>query len=231
VQHKVAGDVARLAQWGYALIKHDYSTFDIFGRWGFQMGTALTRDGWTFREGPRRTSAEVIGELYSTIREAAGDVPVIGCNTVSHLSAGVFELCRAGDDTSGTEWARTRKMGVNTLAFRGVQQGAFYVADPDCVPVASAVSWNLTRQWLDLVARSGTTLFLSLAPDAMGAEQQRAVREALAIAAQPQPLGEPLDWQGTSCPSRWRLMGGERRFEWYGDEGTARGLDAFRSTG
>ena len=40
------------AQWGFELIKHDYTTFDVFGRWGFQMGTALTRDGWTFASGP-----------------------------------------------------------------------------------------------------------------------------------------------------------------------------------
>ena len=53
VREKIADDIARLRQWGFELIKHDYSTFDIFGRWGFQMGAALTRDGWTFAEGPR----------------------------------------------------------------------------------------------------------------------------------------------------------------------------------
>ena len=54
------------------LIKHDYSTFDIFGRWGFQMGTALTRDGWTFAAGNARTTAEVINDLYRTIRVGGG---------------------------------------------------------------------------------------------------------------------------------------------------------------
>ena len=83
------------------------------------MGAALTRDGWTFAAGPGRTTAEVIGSLYDVIRGAAGDAAIIGCNTVSHLSAGLFEICRIGDDTSGTDWSRTRKMGVNTLAFRG----------------------------------------------------------------------------------------------------------------
>ena len=95
----------------------------------------MTRDGWTFAAGPSRTTAEVVEDLYRTIRVAAADSLVIGCNTVSHLSAGHFEICRIGDDTSGTEWPRTRKMGVNTLAFRGVQHGAFYVADADCVGV------------------------------------------------------------------------------------------------
>jgi alpha-galactosidase len=221
VRQKVAADIARLAQWGFELIKHDYSTFDIVGRWGFQMGTALTRDGWTFREGPRRTTAEVIDELYQTIRTAAGDATILGCNTVSHLSAGRFEICRVGDDTSGTEWARTRKMGVNTLAFRGPQQGAFYVADPDCVPVTTAVPWAMNRQWLDLVARSGTTLFLSLAADALGAEQRRDVQAALTVAARPQPLGEPFDWQENTFPQHWRLMGRDVSYDWLDREGMA----------
>jgi alpha-galactosidase len=213
-REKIAADMARLRAWGFDLIKHDYSTWDIFGRWGRQMGSALTRDGWTFAEGPVRTSAEVINEFYATIRAAAGDALVIGCNTVSHLSAGQFEMCRIGDDTSGTEWGRTRKMGVNSLAFRAAQHGAFYVADPDCAGVTAKVPWHLTRLWLDLVSRSGTMCFVSLAPDALGAAQKPAVREALARAAGPQPLAEPLDWMGTVVPERWTLTGDERSYDW-----------------
>jgi alpha-galactosidase len=218
-RQKIAADVARLRQWGFELIKHDYTTYDIFGRWGFQMGAALTRDGWTFASGPTRTTAEVIDDLYRAIRDAAGEGLIIGCNTVSHLSAGRFEICRVGDDTSGTEWSRTRKMGVNTLAFRGAQHGAFYVADPDCVGVTNAVPWSYNRQWLDLLSRSGTMLFVSLAPDALGAEQRRDLKSALALAATPQPLGEPLDWQRNVYPSRWRLMGHEQSYDWVGADG------------
>ena len=219
VRHKVGEDIARLRQWGYEMIKHDYTTYDLFGRWGFEMGTAMTRDEWTFASGPSRTTAEVIDELYGTIRTAAGESLVIGCNTVSHLSAGHFEICRIGDDTSGTEWPRVRKMGVNSLAFRGVQHGAFYVADADCVGVTKAIPWSQNKQWLDLLAHSGTMLFVSLAPDALGAEQRRDLQEALALAAMPHPLAEPLDWHRTVYPSRWRLMGRERTYDWVGPEG------------
>jgi alpha-galactosidase len=217
VRQKIANDIARLRGWGYQLIKHDYSTFDIFGRWGSTMGDTLTRDGWTFAGGSTRTTAEVIADLYQTIRTAAGDALVIGCNTMSHLSAGVFEICRVGDDTSGREWARTRKMGVNTLAFRGAQHGAFYVADPDCVGVTSAIPWAQNRQWLDLLARSGTMLFVSIAPDALGDDQRRDLRAALALAARPQPLAEPLDWQQSSWPRRWRAMGSDVTYDWVTD--------------
>lgn len=219
VRQKVADDIARLRTWGFELIKHDYTTFDIFGRWGSTMGSAITREGWAFATGSSRTTAEVIDDLYAGIRKAAGTSLVIGCNTVSHLSAGHFEICRIGDDTSGTEWARTRKMGVNTLAFRGVQHDAFYVADADCVGVTNALPWSLNRQWLDLLARSGTMTFLSLAPDALGAEQRKDIKAALALAAMPHPLAEPLDWQAGVYPSRWRSMGTERTYDWVGAEG------------
>ncbi|HYT77320.1 MAG TPA: hypothetical protein VEL79_21370 [Vicinamibacterales bacterium] len=218
---KVSDDIARLRAWGFDLVKHDYTTFDLFGRWGFQMGTALTKDGWTFASGPARTTAEVIDDLYRKIRTAAGDGLVIGCNTVSHLSAGIFDICRIGDDTSGTAWARTRKMGINTLGFRGVQHGAFYVVDADCVGVTNAIAWDQNRQWLDLVARSGTALFVSLAPDAVGAEQSRDLRAALLLASRPQTLGEPIDWQQTVWPSRWRLRGEDRRYDWIGADGAS----------
>ena len=78
VRQKVAGDMARLRQWGFELIKHDYTTFDVFGRWGYQMGAAMTRDGWTFASGPTHTTAEVIDELYRTIRDAAGASLTVG---------------------------------------------------------------------------------------------------------------------------------------------------------
>jgi alpha-galactosidase len=208
-----------MRSWGYELLKHDYSTFDIYGRWGFQMGSAMTRDGWTFASGRNRTTAEVVNDLYKTIRAAAGDMMVIGCNTISHLSAGVFEICRIGDDTSGTEWARTRKMGVNTLAFRGLQHGAFYVADPDCVGVTKAIPWSLNKQWLDLLASSGTMLFVSLAPDALGAELRRDLKTALAIAAQAHPVAEPVGWQHTALPTQWRLMGRALQFDWMKGDG------------
>jgi alpha-galactosidase len=216
VRQNVSDDITRVRRWGYELIKHDYSTFDIFGRWGSTMGEALTADGWTFATGSTRTTAEVIGDLYAAIRTAAASALVIGCNTVSHLSAGVFDICRIGDDTSGREWARTRKMGVNTLAFRGAQHGAFYVADADCVGVTNAVPWALNRQWLDVArAQRHDAVRVDRAGRARR-EQRRDLRAALALAATPQPLGEPLDWQRNAWPSQWRLDGSRRRYDWMG---------------
>ncbi len=215
VRQLVHDDIARIRGWGYELIKHDYSTFDLTGKWGFQMGADVTNDGWAFAN-RGLTTAEVILDFYQTLRQAANHSLILGCNAASHLAAGIFELNRTGDDTSGKEWERTRKMGVNTLAFRAPQHDIFYAGDADCIGLTKSeiIPWTKNRQWLDLVARSGTPLFLSLNRHELTAEQKEIVRDALAIAAQPQPGAEPLDWMATKLPSRWKLMEQEVRYDW-----------------
>ncbi|MCR8559086.1 hypothetical protein KXD93_15625 [Mucilaginibacter sp. BJC16-A38] len=201
-------------QWGYDMVKHDFTTYDITGRWGFDMKDSITSPGWGFND-KSKTTAEIINHLYRSIREAAGEhIYVIGCNTMSHLSAGVFELCRIGDDTSGKEWARTRKMGVNTLGFRLPQHNAFYAADGDCVGITKDVPWNKSKQWMQLLAESSAPLFISAQPEALGAEQKQLVKECFAKAATVQPLGEPLDWMTNQFPAKWKLNNREVDFDW-----------------
>ena len=203
------------SQWGYELVKFDFTTFDIFGKWGFEMlrDRTLTAPDWSMYD-TSRTNAEIVLRLYETIREAAGDAYVIACNTFSHLSAGLFELNRIGDDTSGNEWDRTRKMGVNTLAFRGLHHGVFYAADADCVGLTTKVPWQKNKQWMALVANSGTPLFISAQPEATGAEQKAAIREAFEAASHNLPVGEPLDWMERPVPTQWRLNGQVMGFDW-----------------
>lgn len=218
VREHVASHIRRFVEWGYELIKHDFTTFDVFGLWGFEMGPSPTKDGWVMHDSAK-TNAEVLSDLYGTIREAAGDALLIGCNTVSHLAPGFHEIQRIGDDTSGRSWNRNRRMGVNTLGFRAPQHRALYDVDPDIVAITEAVPWGLVAQWLQLVSESGTTLFVTVQPEAIGAKHRAALREALNIAAKPQPVCEPLDWMETDCPRRWRLRGKEVDFCWMGDSG------------
>jgi len=195
------------------MVKHDFSTFDILGRWGFEMTDELTVPGWQFNDNTK-TTAEIILNLYRSIREAAGDMYLIGCNTMSHLSAGIFELNRTGDDTSGNEWARTRKMGVNTLGFRIVQHNHFYAADGDCVGITTKVPWEKNRQWMQLLAESSAPLFISAQPDALGEEQKRFIKQSFTSASNPQPVGEPLDWLTNQWPEKWKLDGQVKTFDW-----------------
>lgn len=201
-------------QWGYEMVKHDFTTYDITGRWGFDMKESLTSPGWNFND-RSKTTAEIILNLYRSIRQAAGDgIYVIGCNTMSHLSAGIFELCRIGDDTSGKDWGRTRKMGVNTLAFRLPQHNKFYAVDGDCVGLTTDIAWDKNKQWLQLLAESGAPLFISAQPEALGEAQKIAVKQAFARAAAIQPLGEPLDWTDTLLPEKWKLNNKVVNFNW-----------------
>jgi alpha-galactosidase len=200
-------------QWGFEMVKHDYTTYDIFGKWGFQMEEGLTSPGWQFNDN-HKTNAEIILHLYQSIREAAGSIYLIGCNTMSHLSAGIFELNRIGDDTSGKEWNRTRKMGVNTLGFRMVQHETFYEADGDCVGLTNEIPWDKNKQWMQLLAKSSAPLFISAQPNAVGEEQKKVIAESFAQASKQQPVGEPLDWLTDQFPSKWRLEGQEVQFDW-----------------
>jgi len=199
--------------WGYEMVKHDYTTFDILGKWGFEMTDDITEPDWHFNDNSK-TNAEIILHLYKSIRESAGDTYIIGCNTISHLSAGLFELNRIGDDTSGNEWDRTRKMGVNTLGFRMVQHKTFYEADGDCVGLTNKVPWEKNKQWMQLLAESSAPLFISAQPEAVGEEQKKFIKKSFAQAAKSQPVAEPLDWLTNPLPSEWKLNGKKVHFDW-----------------
>jgi alpha-galactosidase len=211
--HRIGEVIRGHRQWGFELVKHDYSTYDLFGRWGFDMKNALTAEGWHFYD-RSKTNAGIILDLYDTIRKAAGPLYLIGCNTMSHLSAGIFELNRIGDDTSGKEWARTVKMGVNTMGFRLPQHNAFYAADGDCVGLTTQIPWEKNKQWMRLLAESGAPLFISAQPAATGPEQREYIKTCFSHAARRQPTGEPLDWLTNPRPAKWRLNGREVEFQW-----------------
>jgi alpha-galactosidase len=39
---RVKRNITLYKQWGYNMVKHDYSSWDIFGRWGIQMKDSFT---------------------------------------------------------------------------------------------------------------------------------------------------------------------------------------------
>jgi alpha-galactosidase len=220
----IRAKLRQAAGWGYEMVKHDFSTYDLLGQWGFEMGPQPTLAGWSLSD-RSRTNAEVIADLYSLLRDAVGDQIVLdGCNTIGHLGQGIFDLQRVGDDTSGHQWERTRRMGVNALSFRLPQQGTFFTVDADLVGMTDDVPWAENRQWLDLLARSGTATLVSVAPSQRGPDQRAALREAFEIAAAGGADAKPVDWMETSTPQHWRGKSGkggagERRYDWAGQEG------------
>ncbi len=220
---KALQKVREAVAWKYDLVKHDFSAWEMFGRWGFQMGAQPTAPGWSFHDSSR-TNAEIVRDLYQQIRLAAGAGTVlIGCNTIGHLAAGIFDAQRTGDDVSGREWERTRRMGVNTLAFRLPQQATFFALDADCVPITNETPWTFNRQWLDLLARSGTALLVSPEPQAVHAEQREALRQAFAIAATGTAGAEPVNWIESTTPEKWAFTNSSgprsQQYDWSADAG------------
>ena len=210
-------------QWGFELVKQDFLTYDLFGLWGPEMGPTVTRPGWSFADSTL-TNAEIVKKLYHAIRAACGDKTVlIGCNAIVHLSQGYFDVVRTGDDTSGKQWERTRRMGVNTLAFRLAQHDAFFVLDPDCVPITAAIPWEKTAEWLQLVAHTGTALFISPGEGSHTPEHANLIREMLQLAVNGGDHVRPLDLLEISTPRIWGTgESGSRtleplRFDWCED--------------
>ena len=207
--------VKQASAWGYQLLKHDFTTYELLGQWGSEMGASPTLDGWNFQD-RSLTNAEIITAFYRDLRTAAGeDRLVLGCNTVGHLAAGIFDAQRTGDDVSGRDWERTRRMGVNTLAFRLPQHGSFFAIDADCVPITRRVPWSLTEQWLRAVAGSGTVLLISPEPGTIARDQRRALQQAFALAASGSATAIPEDWMLTRTPVHWQAgRSGNQEYRW-----------------
>lgn len=218
-------DIKRICNWGYTLIKHDFSTFDLFGKWGFQMSPLVTDDSWHFYD-DSLTSAEVVKLLYKAILDASveasnGETLILGCNTIGHLGAGYMHINRTGDDTSGVDWERTRFMGVNTLAFRLPQHGKFYEIDADCVGIDGGISWSMNKQWADVLAQSGTPLFISVRPNILDETEKQELHEILKVASKQEHHVIPVDWEETTCPEHWQDKDHDIdcKYQWFEETG------------
>lgn len=213
-------DVERICGWGYTLLKHDFSTFDLFGRWGMEMNPMVTENGWHFYD-RSKTSAEVVKMLYEAIYEASRPYGalILGCNTIGHLGAGLMHMNRTGDDTSGITWERTRRMGINSLAFRLPQNGIFFDIDADCVGIAGNIPWKLNRQWADVIAQSGTSLFVSVKPGILNDQEIGELCEIMKSASRQDCHKVPLDWEYNDCPEIWVDDQEEIRYSWFEDGG------------
>ena len=212
VQALIVNDIKKIKSWGFELIKHDFSTHDLFGSYGSDLTFGITNaEDWHFKD-ETKTNAEIALDFYRLIRKACGDMLIIGCNTISHLCAGLVQINRTGGDTSGRHWEPTRDNGVNTLAFRLCQNGNFYLVDADCVGIlGDNIPWEKNRQWLDILSKSDTMLFTSCA--SLDGEKFADVRRAY-FEIQKEHKIKPLDIYSNRTPYKWEINGELTEYKW-----------------
>ncbi len=89
-QVEVLAKVKQGVDWGFELLKHDFSTYDLLGSWGFEMGAEPTNPGLSFHD-QSRTNAEIVVDLHQRIRESYDKgTLILRCNTIGHLRSGMF---------------------------------------------------------------------------------------------------------------------------------------------
>ena len=217
VLERVKADIRRFREWGFKFVKIDYLTYDWCGHFkGFDKAGRLIRDDRRWQD-TKHTTAETIVKLYSTIRDAAGDdMVILGCNTVNHLCAGLFEASRVGPDTSGKDWEQTKRNGVGSVAFKGIENGTLFAADPDCAGLVSegAIPWEKNRQWIDLLSRSGMPFFISWRRSLADGTVRKEISRAFCRAARSNRTVQAVDWFKTSVPHRWLTFDGVYEYTW-----------------
>ncbi|MBQ9997979.1 MAG: hypothetical protein IJP19_03045 [Clostridia bacterium] len=212
----VADIVKTVSDNGYKVIKYDFTapdmmTADIYDE--IYLKENLTDGGWHFDD-ISVTNAQIIKKLYEKIQAAAGDSLVMGCNTYNHLAAGIHQIQRSCLDTNGFNWEKTRRNGVNPLAFRMPQNNTFFIADPDCAAITDKSPHEMNVRFFEACALSGESLFISVTPGLLSNEHKKRLKESFKIADAGCQC-EPIDWLDTSCPRQYMVNGEIKTFNWY----------------
>ncbi len=208
VLENVAKDVQMIRGWGYELIKHDFSTYDTIGRPGNPDSEHKLYDNSI-------TTCMALKKLYNTIQQNAGGAVVIGCNTINHLSAGIHQVQRASDDTSGNHWALSRRNGVHCLV-RLPQNGTFFQHDPDCAAFTHRVDHDINLDFLEACAITGATAIASVTPGCLTKERIKRIHGIYRTASIGGLGAIPSRWIGNDEPNRFETPDGkEYIYDWY----------------
>lgn len=206
---KISEDVSRIVSWGYELIKHDFTTLDLFGLHYREQMPQHFYD-------TTLTNAQIVKNLFRTIQDAARSALVIGCNTINHLAAGIHQIQRISGDTSGNNFEVTRRDGIHSM-MRLPQNNRFFMIDPDCAAFTEKVSHEMNLDFMEAMAISGTTVFASVTPGILKEKDRARMADIFKLAAtvKPEELAILADWHRTCTPSEFFFRGKNRIFDWY----------------
>ena len=215
---KAFNDAKKLSDWGFDLIKHDFTTCDAMT--GQKTLTSEHHDyelaapdrKYFNRE---KTTAEILKDLYSAIQRGAGDKEVIACNAIGHLAAGIHSLYRIGNDTSGRSFEWTRRDGINSV-MRLPLNNAFYNADPDCAAFTDMVRADINLDFLEMCALTGMTTLASVTPDILKEDEMRRINEIFKLADAGCGNYCIKNYEKTANPELFATPDGkaEKRYDW-----------------
>jgi len=160
-----AAGCAAAAGWGFELIKHDYSTYDLLGRWGFALNAEVTSGEWhsrTRRAPPPRSCWRSTSDSPGGGRRAADRLQHVRApgGRVARIAAHWGRHQRADFDRTRA-WASTRwRFAGRSTAPSSPRTRTALPSRRSCLGPGRAMA--------GLVARSGTPLFVSADPRATG---------------------------------------------------------------
>ncbi len=214
---KVASDVKKISSYGFRMIKHDFSVWDILGK---VPGEDCTVNFYSSSNAlPKfydntKTTATIIKELYRTIQNTAGKTLIMGCGVVNHLAAGIHQINRIGIDTSGRHFALTLNNGINSF-MRLPQNRNFYITDHDCAAFTPNVPFEENLNFLELCAISGTVTMASITPDLLNAKELQKIADVFKIADRVDNRVDIVNFEKTSMPEKFIYNGEIKEYNWF----------------
>lgn len=221
---KAYNDTKMIRDWGYDLIKHDFTTEDITcsGSTFSLFSNGNLNGGRVFGDNTK-TTATIMKNLYKAIQQGAGGADVIGCNTLSHLTAGIHSIYRVGGDTSGRYWQMTMHNGINSM-MRLPQNEAFYMVDPDCAPFTERVNCDLGLDFLEMCALTGVTTLASVKPGILNEKQMARINDIYKLADSNTEFYEVGEYDRVSIPENFVSPDGtkSKHYNWMDEYGGTR---------
>lgn len=216
VLERVREDAARIRAWGYEIIKHDFSTNDVFctSPVTVQNITFPMQNTNTVFYDRSKTTAMILKDLYKAIQEGAGDADVIGCSVVGHLSAGIHSIQRVGDDTSGRSFEWTIRNGVHSF-MRLPMNNNFFKVDPDCAAFTAKVDEEMNLRFMEMCALTGSITFASVTPGILSAAGMKRINNIFKIADKDECRYGIADFEKCAIPGKLVSNDGEiADFNW-----------------
>lgn len=211
---RIERDAATIRSWGFELIKHDFTTIDMFGvapLTSEKHAHSMFASNRNFYD-KSITSATAVKRMYEAIARGAGGADVIACNAIGHLTAGIHSIYRTGNDTSGRSYEWTRH-ALNTM-MRLPLNDTFYRADPDCAAFTERVDTEINLDFLEMCALTGVTTLASVTPDMLNDKEMARINEIYLTADADKSRYDIVDFEKTAVPDRLASPDGERMFNW-----------------